>query len=89
MSKILEEISGAGLPEDFKSEIEKSAYHLVYHGNNTLLNIDSIVELDNIVELPTQADKLSAAESIFSNIDTSIPTNNSVDNNNNNETVYL
>lgn len=83
MNNTLKEISGSGFPSDFLAEVKKSAFHIVVQGNNSHLNIESIIELDNIVDLNTQNEKLSAAERIFKNITPSIVTNK------NNEDIYL
>lgn len=88
MSKLLKEISESGLPEDFKSELDKSAFHLAYQGRGKSLSVVCISQLDNIMEMKTQADKLSAAERIFSNMDASSPSDKNT-NNKNNDTVYL
>lgn len=86
MTTLLNEISKAGLPEKFKEEIAKSALHIMHQANNKeLINLDSIVKFDNIME-KKEDEKLKEAEKIFSNIKQAEKPS---ENDNNQEEIYL
>jgi hypothetical protein len=85
MSKVLKEIRSNEFPSDFISEVSKSALHALYQSNNkSLINLESIVSFDNLIEL-NENEKLTSAEKIFSNVESS--TEPEV--NNNKEAIYL
>lgn len=85
MSKILKELRGNELPSDFSKEVSKSALHALYQNNNkALINLDSIVAFDDLMEL-TENEKLQSVEKIFSSAKSSVEP----DDDNNKEEIYL
>jgi hypothetical protein len=86
MSELLRELSSGGVPSKFQKEIAKSALHIIYQSNNKeLINLDSIIEFDSIIE-QSEDNKLISAEKIFSKVEAGKIDDSK---NNNNEEIYL